>query len=322
MRTLPRRAATPRRTLTLALIGTGRWGANIRRTLEALPGCRLAYMETRGWRKLLGARDLDGVLIATPGSTHARIALPFIEHGVPTFIEKPLATSLADATKLQRAQKHSSALVFVGHVHLYNPAYEVAKKHIRRSGSIRLLLAEGMNNGPFRDDMSALWDWAPHDLAMALDLLGTSPAAVQAQAVSVLRPHTRLYDAAVLRVRFAGGAEFLGHYSWLSPEKRKRFTIVGARDTIVFDDTAPRKIVHFQGLGPTVRGRTIIRREPTLAYPPYSSELPLRRELEAFLRCIRTGRAPLSDLAQGLATVRILDAAERSLKKRGALIGV
>ncbi|TSC72506.1 MAG: oxidoreductase [Parcubacteria group bacterium Gr01-1014_38] len=228
--------------ITLGLIGRGRWGSNIRRTLEQLPGCQLKYVETRGWKRLVSARDLGGVLIATPGSTHAEIALPFIERGIPTFIEKPLTTSLRDALRLQRAAEKSGALVFVGHVHLYSPAYRTAKKLARHAGRIRFLTAEGMNNGPYREDMSALWDWAPHDLAMVLDLLGESPRAVQASGLGILRPRTRLYDAATLRLEFPSGVQFLGIYSWMAQEKRKRFVIHGSLHTIVYDDVAERKV--------------------------------------------------------------------------------
>lgn len=311
----------PRSTpLTLALIGTGRWGTNIRRTLADLPGCQLKYAETRGWRQLLGAPDLNGVLIATPGSTHAKIARPFIERGIATFIEKPLTTSLRDARALQRAAARSGALVVVGHVHLYNPAYTAAKHAARRAGRIRFIMGEGMNNGPYRVDMSCLWDWAPHDLAMALHLLGTRPLAVQAQASALLRPRTRLYDMGSLHVRFAGGTEFFGVYSWLAPTKRKRFTIVGTTSAVVFDDTAERKVTVHRGLGPRVRGRVVTRLEPAVWYPPYGSTPALTAELRAFLTCIRTGRPPRSDLDQGLATVRILDAAERSIASGGRWI--
>lgn len=305
---------------TLALIGAGRWGANIRRTLEGLPRCRLKYVETRDWRPLLRAPHLDGVLIATPGSTHAQIALPFLERGIATFIEKPLTTSLSDARALQRAAARSGALVFVGHVHLYNPAYAATKRAARRAGRLRFIFGEGMNNGPYRMDMSCLWDWAPHDLALALDLLRTKPVAVQAQAASLLRPRRTLHDVGSVRVRFANGTEFCGVYSWLAPTKRKRLTIVGKIDTIVFDDTAEQKVAVYRGLGPRVRGRAVTRQEPAVEYPPYGSTPALTAELRAFLTCIRTGRLPRSDLDQGLATVRILDAAERSITSGGRWI--
>ncbi|MDP3685856.1 MAG: Gfo/Idh/MocA family oxidoreductase [bacterium] len=306
--------------ITLGLIGRGRWGANIQRTLQQLPGCRLKYEETREWKRLLRVPDLDGVLIATPGSTHANIALPFVERGIPTFVEKPLTTSLRDALRLEAAAKKSGALVFVGHVHLYSPAYRKAKVLARRAGRIRFLYAEGMNNGPYRDDMSALWDWAPHDLAMTLDLVGKPPRTVQATGFSILRPRTKLHDIATLHVAFHGGMRFLGTYSWMAPEKRKRFVIHGTRHTIIYDDVAERKVTLFRNLGPLAHGSNVTRREPTVQHPSYRATPPLTEELRAFVRCIRTGKRPLSDLAQGVTVVRILDAAERSIARGGTAV--
>lgn len=308
--------------LILALIGTGRWGANIRRTLSGLPGCASQYTETRNWRRLLRLPDLDGVLVATPASTHAAIARPFIERGVPTFVEKPLATSLRDARNLERAAKRSGTPVFVGHVHLYNPAYLAAKRAARRAGRVRYILGEGMNNGPFRDDVSCLWDWAPHDLAMALDLLGTKPATVSASAASVLRPGTKLSDIGSLHVRFPRNVHLFGLYSWLAPTKRKRLTIVGERDTVVYDDTATRKVTVYRGLGPRVRGNRVIRQEPVVTHPAYSPDLPLTRELAAFLRCVRTRKPPRTGITEGLAVVRILAAAEQSLRRGSTVVKI
>lgn len=316
---MTRGTAARRAPLTLALIGAGRWGSNIRRTLESLPDCRLKTVVTRTWRELLGTPHLDGVLVATPASTHTEIALPFIERGIPTFIEKPLTTTLKDALRLARAAQRGKTPVFVGHIHLYNPAYAAVKKLLPRIGDIRFLVGEGTNNGPFRTDVSALWDWAPHDLALALDLLQKPPISVTASAAAALRPRTKLHDVATLQVRFAGGASLFGMYSWLFPEKRKRLTIVGTKSTAVFDDAAGKKVTFYERLGPVRQREMIMRREPRVTHPPYPATPPLTAELSAFLAMVRTGRQPASPLAQGIAVVRILDAAERSLRG-GAMV--
>lgn len=314
------RKRNQRRALTLALIGAGRWGSNIRRTLADIPGCTLKYIETRNWRRLLRLPDLDGILVATPASTHAEIALPFIERGIPTFIEKPLTGTLPDAYRLKRAARRGKSLVFVGHVHLYNPAYEAVRKLLPRLGGIRFLVSEGMNNGPFRTDMSALWDWAPHDLALALDLLHEQPVSVVASAAAVLRPRTNLYDVATLHVRFTGDVSLFGMYSWLAPEKRKRLTIVGARSTIAFDDAARHKVSFYEHLGPAVHRGTVVRQEPHVTRPSYGATPSLTAELSAFLTMIRTKRPPQSPLSQGIQTVEILAAADRSISAGGRTV--
>lgn len=297
------------KTFTLALIGRGRWGSNIQRTLASIPDVILAASVSHDWRPLLKRRDLDGVLIATPASTHAAIAAHFLRRGIPLFIEKPLTSSLRDARVLQRAAQRHRTPVMVGHVHLYNPAYQAAKRGLRHAGRIRWIFGEGMNQGPIRDDISCLWDWAPHDLSMTLDLLGEEPVAVQATGAALLRSRTRLYDIATLSLRFPSGVRFIGIYSWLAPTKRKRLTIMGDRRSIILDDTAKRKV-------------TVITPERPPVFPRYAAAPPLTAELQAFVRMLRTHARPVSNLAQGVAVVRILDAAEKSIRADGKSVAL
>lgn len=285
--------------ITLALIGVGRWGKNIQRTLENYPGVKLV---------LADQDDLDGVLIATPGSTHAAIARPFIERSIATFIEKPLTTSVADALALQKAAQKSDALIMVGHVHLYNPAYVLTKQLTSEAGAIQQLHFEGMNNGPRRDDMSALWDWAPHDIAMALDMLGAHPLTIQAWGIESLRPGKNLYDTAFIKLTFPKNIIVTCHVSWLFPEKRKRLTVITGGDMIVFDDTAKQKVTLYQNKGAEI------------SHPAYSPQPPLKRELDAFIASIKTKQPPLTDLNQGVKVVQIIAKAEESMKKEGRII--
>lgn len=293
--------------IALALIGVGRWGKNIQRTLEGHPEATLKYIcATPDETVVLADKDdLDGVLIATPGSTHAAIALPFIKKGIATFIEKPLTTSVADALALQKAANQSGALVMVGHVHLYNPAYLLTKQLAQESGNILHLHFEGMNNGPRRDEMSALWDWAPHDVAMALDLLGTGPITIQAWGIESLRPGKNLYDTAFIKLTFPKNIIVTCHISWLFPEKRKRLTVMAERDMTVFDDTAQKKVSLYKN--------------QEISHPEYSPEPPLKRELDAFIASIKTKQPPITHLNQGVKVVQIIAKAEESMKQDGLL---
>ncbi|MEK7113931.1 MAG: Gfo/Idh/MocA family oxidoreductase [Patescibacteria group bacterium] len=306
----------------LALIGAGRWGKNIIKTLDALPECELAYQATHDWRTLLEKSDIDGVLIATPTSTHAEIALPFIERGLPVFIEKPFTTSLADAKRLQKAAEESGSIIFVGHLHLYNPPYLAIKKLLPTIGRVRWIYAEGANNGPYRDDMSALWDWAPHDIALMLDMLGSLPLRVQAFSALLLRPAAHLDDIAFIKLEFPNRAVGFIFNSWLFPEKRKKVSIIGKKSSIVFDDTAEKKIALYEHMGPEVAGNAVTRNEPSISYPPYGDEKSLALELKAFLRTILEKEKPLSGVAEGLDVVAVLDAAERSISAGGTVIAL
>ncbi len=300
--------------LRIALIGRGRWGKNIEKTLRALPQCTLAYVEERDYRALIPKNDVDVVIVATPGSTHARVALPFIKKGLPVFIEKPLTTNLRDAWKLTKAAEKSRSLIFVGHLHYYNPAYVKTKKLTQKIGKIRFMVAEGSNNGPYRNDMSSLWDWAPHDIYMMTDLLREKPKSIQAWGTSSLRPKTALYDIGYIKLNFKNGVAGFIFNSWLFPEKRKKLTIVGEKSSIVFDDTAPQKVTLYENMGPKVTKNSVTQKEPKMSYPKYDTASPLTVELQAFLNTVRNGIKPKTDIQEGLAVIQILDAVEKSIK--------
>ena len=293
----------------IALIGAGRWGKNILTTLESFPECEIAYVETRDYRTLIDKTDIDGVVVATPGSTHVEVALPFIKRGLPVFIEKPFTTSLADAKRLQEAAEESGSLIFVGHLHLYNPAFIKTKELLGSIGTVRLLVGEGANNGPYREDCSAMWDWAPHDISMMLDIMGEMPTSVAAWGVATLRPGTNLYDTSQIKLIFPNGVVGLIFSSWLMPQKRKRLTVVGEKSSVVYDDVLPeKKVTLFEENGAKVSS------------PAYGPGMPLTLELQAFIHVITEKEKPQSGVAEGLQVVRVLDAAERSIAAGGVAI--
>lgn len=311
----------------VAVIGKGRWGANIIRTLESLPGVVISHIETREYTTLLQKSDIDAVIVATPATTHTKIALSFITKGVPTFIEKPMTTSVAEAKRIVAAAKKYKTPVFVGHIHLYSPAYKEAKKLSKTLGSLRLLAGEGMNNGPVRSDTSATWDWAPHDVSMMLDIVGAMPLSVQAWGSALLRPGTAHYDTVHVRLLFPKGIVGLIHSSWLSPQKRKRLTVVGTKSSLTYNDAATtQKVTLYKNMGPNVtkKGRvvSVATQESEISYPPYAEEMPLTAEMSAFIDTVRTGKRPATDADSGLAVVAVLEAAEKSIAKNGALVKV
>lgn len=305
----------------LALIGTGRWGSVITKTLATLPECTLAYTATREWKSLTEKDDIDGVIIATPPATHAAIALRFIERGIPVFIEKPMTLSMEEAEALTAVSEKYATPVQVGHIHLYNPAFLKMQELAPSCGPIRLLIGEGANNGPYREDYSALWDWAPHDLSMMLALTGEKPMSVQAWGTATLRPGTTLWDRAEMKLLFPSGAIGFISSTWLAPEKRKRLTLIGEASTLVYDDVrAEQKLTLHSNMGPSVHGVTIARTEPEISHPSYSTALPLTEELKAFLGVITKKEKPAASGRDGLHVVELLTAAERSIALQGSVV--
>jgi predicted dehydrogenase len=284
--------------MRLGLVGRGRWGRNIERTLHAFADVTVVAIG-RGERP---PAALDGVLIASPSDTHADLAVPWIEAGLPTFIEKPMATRLEDADRIGQAAHRGGGLVFVGHVQRHNPAFQALLDALPALGAIRYVVSESANGRP-RAGSSVLWDWLPHDLSMARAIFGAEPDDVQAWPLADIRPP----QAAVTRYRY-GATSLVAMSSWLSPVRQQRMTITAERGSLVFDDRAEPKLVLHRG-------------EDT-SYLAYDDELPLICELRAFVDAVRLGRADPAQLADGLADVQAIVAAEASLAGGGGVVPI
>ncbi len=276
--------------LRLGLVGHGRWGQNIERTLLSFPDVSLTTI-AKGERP---PARLDGVLIATQSATHAQTALPYIEAGIATFIEKPMTTTVSDAERIRDAAARSGAVIFIGHIYLYHPVFLAALKLLPALGAIRYLLCEGLNDNP-RTDSSVLWDWLPHDLSMAQVIFCRNPDSVTAWSLS----GSPRAEAALSRFQF-GNTPVISTISWLSHVRRKQMTVVCENGTLVFDDKAERQLA-------------LYGRQGELAYPAYSDDLPLTREMGAFLQAVRSGKADASQIETGIGIVRAIAAAEKSM---------
>jgi predicted dehydrogenase len=170
--------------LRLGLIGVGRWGRNYVRTIGEVDGVVLAAVASSNpetstlvpsgcrvvpdWRDLL-TDDVDAVIIASPPDSHARILLAAAAAGKAVLVEKPLVTTAADLAAIRQAL--TTSIVMVDHTHLFHPAFRALKTAVRARGRPLAIRSSAGNTGPYRTDVSVLWDWAPHDVAMALDLV-------------------------------------------------------------------------------------------------------------------------------------------------------
>ncbi len=304
--------------MRIALHGHGRWGTSIERTLKGFTDVTCVVIP----KGQFAPDDIDGVIIATPISSHSEIALPYIEKGIPVFIEKPVTDSVADAERLIAAATNSDSLVQVGHIHLHNPAFLKAKEIVPTLGPIRYMLFEGMNNGPFRNDSSVLWDWLPHPLSMALTYMNANPISVQAWGINTLRPEVpMLYDLGFVKFDF-GSASLVCTVNWLSPEKRTRMTIVGEKSSLVHDATIPQKLTLYEGMGPVVESAKVIHSVPQITNPEFESTMPLDAELRAFVSAIQEKSHDRSGLVFGTEIIRLIAAAHESVKKDGKRIRV
>lgn len=325
--------------INLALIGLGEWGKNYLATVKAFPDCRIKYICSRrlkgfsrpdndyimvtDFRELLKYKDIDGVIIATSGSTHFQIAREFLARGFNLLIEKPLATDYKSALRLKALKDKTTAKVLVGHIYLFDPAYLRAKKLLKQIGSLRHVSYEAVNNGPFRSDMSVLWDLGPHAISFLLDLYEQDPIKIQAWAQDCLRPKNKLFDVVNLKMEFPDSCSASVKISWLSPVKRRELIVVGAKSTLVYNDLSSERLTLFECLGPKLKGKDAIKKNPKITYPLYNHKLPLEMELGEFIGALSENEVvKKSNLDFGVKVTRLLSLAEDSIRKDGEVVNI
>jgi predicted dehydrogenase len=192
-------------TTSLAVVGSGPWAQRHMATISATPGLHLAGVVSsslidnprpihgdvdpaRIWpdidRMLLEKSRPDGVILATAPHYMLEICERLLGKGIPVLAEKPLTLSARDAQRIVALAERMNALIMVNLIHLFSAGYSALKRHLEDIGPLKELYSEGGNQGPFRKYMSGLWDYAPHDLAFALDLVKSSPTSLAVNLLS------------------------------------------------------------------------------------------------------------------------------------------
>jgi predicted dehydrogenase len=331
----------------VGVIGCGYWGPKLARNFNELPGAELVavadldpdrrdHMETRfpavavvGDHTALLEMELDAVAVATPVSTHYELGLAAINSGKHVLIEKPLASSSAEANELIEAAAGASRTLLVGHTFEYNAAVEKLRDLVRSGdlGQIYYVNAARVNLGIFQTDVNVLWDLAAHDISILQFVLGTAPTSVRAHGVDHVQPG--IEDVAWLTLKFPDSVTAHIHTSWLDPCKIRRVTVVGDRKMVVYDDVAALDKITIYDRGVEHPPYTDNYGEFQLSYrygDVYTPRLnwvePLKRECEHFLACINSGEQPRSNGDVGRRVVQVLEAADHSLANGGSPVEV
>lgn len=315
----PRMQASP--SPKIAVIGCGYWGANHARTLAGLGALdavcdrnddRAAeFAAEHGVRALpleavLADPGIDGVVLALPPQYHAELAIAVLDAGKHVLVEKPIALSAADARRVVDAAARTGLVAMTGHVLRFHPAFEALEALIAAGelGAVRYIHSHRVGLGKFHAENDALWDIAPHDLSLILAITGEKPVAVRGEGSAMLN---RLSDFAHLHLQFPGGVRGHVFTSRLNPYRERKLTVIGSKAMAVFDDVAPweQKLAVFRHrLWEDEKGWQSEMVDPQ--YVAIPDGLPLTRECQHFLECIRDGGAPRTPVADGLAVIEIL----------------
>ncbi|MGA9874685.1 MAG: Gfo/Idh/MocA family oxidoreductase [Solirubrobacteraceae bacterium] len=323
------------RPVRIGVAGLGYWGPNLARNFGALDGCELvwlcdasaqareklasAFPEARTTAEiddLLGDPELDAVVLATPVPTHADLATRVLEAGKHCFVEKPLATTVADAQRAVDASDRAGRLLMVGHLLEYHPAVTRLKRLVEEHelGSLFYVYGNRVNLGKLRAEENALWSLGAHDVSVVLHLIDEEPVECVAHGESYVR--NGVQDVVFCYLRFPSGRVAHLHLSWLDPHKERRITVVGSKRMATFDDmrTEGKLTVYDKGFDEDSSswGEYITRAGESFS-PRISNAEPLRLECEHFVQCVRENATPRSDGRSGLRVVRVLEGLQRSL---------
>lgn len=329
--------------LKIAVFGAGHWGRNHVRTVAGMADVQLsAICDTSAARREQMSRQYpgtlvtgeseqaldvaDAVVVATPAASHAPIARAAIERGLPVLVEKPFTLNPRDADALVDLAAARRVPVVVGHLLLFHPVIERLRAMIRAGelGNIYYLYSQRVNLGQIRPDENALWSFGPHDVSVALDLLGQPPVRVAAQGRSYLQ--SGIEDVVFLTMEFETGVLAHAQMSWLDPHKERRLTVVGSKKMVVFDDMQSREKlkVYDRGVDRPPEygsyGESLAIREGDISIPRVPNDEPLSLELKHFMAVARGQAAPKVDAASGAEVVRVLAAASESLADNGRVI--
>jgi predicted dehydrogenase len=332
----------------IGVIGAGYWGPKHIRNYSEIPGAQVAMVAdlsearlaaihdqyptirtTTNFQELLHDPEVAAVVIATPVSTHAKLADEALRAGKHVMVEKPLAATSIECEQLIRVAAERNRVLMVGHTFMYNPAV-LALREVVQSGAIGDICyahAERLNLGLFQRDINVLWDLAPHDLSILMYVLDSTPTSVAARGAAHFLP--KIEDTAYMEVAFPGQINADVHVSWLDPNKVRSITLVGSKKMVVFDDCEPVEKIRLFDRGVDLPADGAGGGQPVLSYRsggisplPVAANEPLRLECEHFLECIRTGARPRSDGEQGMLVVQALEAANLSLASDGAKVAM
>lgn len=329
----------------IAIVGYGYWGPKlVRNFLQNASFSPVVIVEenagrlARGLRENPGAQglasfaealqrpDLSAVALATPVASHHPLAKAALEAGKHVLVEKPLATTSAHAEELVALAAARKLVLGVDHTYVYHAAVQRIRELVRAGelGRLAYIDSSRINLGLFQHDVNVLWDLAVHDLAIINTLTDERPATVQAIGVAHLTQN--IENIGILVLRYASGLFVHINCSWVSPVKLRHMLIGGDRKMIVYDDLDGNEPVKIYDSG--VVARTDEERSRLLyeyrAGDVYSPRIPQREALANlvadFAKAVKDGGRPVSDGRFGADTVRILEAAQQSVKTRGAEI--
>jgi predicted dehydrogenase len=322
----------------LGLLGAGRWGERYIATINELPGVQLRQLYTShpekaqlvgnrvqlfgDWRELITTNGCDAVIVATPPHTHAGIVRACIAANKPVLVEKPLCLSGDEAIALQTEVEQTKTPVLVGHTQLFNAAYERLRQLARDRGPIRFIISQNNGFGPFRPATPPLWDWCPHDIAWALDLMSEMPIGEAALGASPGPFQESNAEMLALRLDFRSQSKAWILAGCLSPVRGRSLSVQFADSLLLLkDDETGSSLFSYDVQFDARSSLPSTFRLPAAVNLAVGSERPLAREVKYFVKGLQGGDQQRFGLRLAVDVVQVLERAERALNRHSSAAG-
>jgi predicted dehydrogenase len=332
--------------MKIGVVGFGYWGPNLVRNFISTPSVegvvcfdasekRLQVARSKfpgietvsTFEALLKRPDVQAIAIATPVSTHFPLGMAALEAGKHLMLEKPMAESSEQCEKLVIAAEERKLTLMVDHTFVYTGAVRKIKDLVDKGklGDIMYFDSVRVNLGLFQHDTNVVWDLAPHDLSIMDYVIGQEPIAVSAIGASHFN---EMEDIAYLTVRYNSHLLAHFHVNWMSPVKVRKILIGGTKLMVVYDDMEPSEKIKVYDKGVDIRERESIYkvlvqyRTGDMYAPQINLTEALSLMATEFVEAIKTGKRPTTDGRSGMKVVRILEAAQRSLRSGGAMVEI
>jgi predicted dehydrogenase len=335
--------------LNVAILGYGYWGPNVARNFHASPGVKLVGISdldekrlglaqthypfvrtTRDAKDLIRSNDIDVLAIVTPVFAHYELAREALQNGKHIFVEKPFTATSDQAKELIDLAARHGRKILVDHTFLFTGAVRKIKQIIESGALGKLFFYDSVrvNLGLFQHDVNVVWDLAPHDFAIMSYLIPEAPCAVSAQGARHIAG--KFEDVAYVCLHFADST-FIAHFhvNWLSPVKIRSTLISGDKKMLVWDDLSNDEKIKIFDRGVEINGQTgkdgihrllVSYRSGDIHIPRLEGIEALRAEVDYFVNCIDKNEEPFNNGEAGLQVVRLLEAADKSLKNDGQRI--
>lgn len=277
--------------------------------------------------ELFANPDIQAIAIATPVASHYELAKAALLADKHVWLEKPLTLNTAQADELLLLAKKRNLIINVDHTFIYTPAIQKIKEIIDSGELGDLIYFDSMrvNLGLFQHDVNVLWDLAPHDISILNYITNKKPYSVNATGKSLYKfGELQLEDIAYLTINFTDGTIAHINVNWLSPVKIRTIIIAGTKRMLVFDDMLQSEKIKIYDKSVELKNRDDIYnmlvqyRSGDMHSPALSTKEALKEEVELFHLAIINSKPTITDGASGRDVVRILEAANESLKLNGA----